>query len=110
MADIQQFVQQWISFDGNEKSSTQSFWNGLLHDVLDIEKPETLIQFEKTVELKHKSFIDGYIPSTGIIIEQKSPDINLDAQAKQSDGTLATLFEQPNAITTGCHAHKKADS
>lgn len=94
MADIQQFVQQWIGFTGNEKGNTQLFWLGLLRDVLGVDTSDNVIEFEKEVELKHKSFIDGYIPSTGIIIEQKSPDINLDAPAKQSDGTLATPFEQ----------------
>ncbi|MBR0035937.1 MAG: class I SAM-dependent DNA methyltransferase, partial [Synergistaceae bacterium] len=65
-----------------------------LRDVLGLEKPEEYIDFEKTVELSHKSFIDAYIPSTGIVIEQKSQSVNLDAPAKQSDGTLATPFEQ----------------
>ena len=94
MADIQHFIQRWLGFAGNEKSDTQLFWFGLLRDVLDVQTPDNIIQFEKPVELTHKSFIDGYIPSTGIIIEQKSPDINLDAQAKQSDGSLASPFEQ----------------
>lgn len=94
MADVQQFVHQWLGFSGNEKGNTQLFWIGLLRDVLGVDVPDDVIEFEKTVELKHMSFIDGYIPSTGIIIEQKSPDINLEAKAKQSDGTLATPFEQ----------------
>jgi len=80
--------------NGREKSDTQKFWLGLLRDVLGLEKPEEYIDFEKTVELSHKSFIDAYIPSTGIVIEQKSQSVNLDAPAKQSDGTLATPFEQ----------------
>ena len=94
MADIQLFVQHWTGFTGYEKGNTQLFWLGLLRDVLGVDTSDSIIEFEKTVELKHKSFIDGYIPSTGIIIEQKSPDINLDAPAKQSDGSLATPFEQ----------------
>lgn len=80
--------------NGREKSDTQKFWLGLLRDILDLEKPEEYIDFEKTVELSHKSFIDAYIPSTGIVIEQKSQSVNLDAPAKQSDGTLTTPFEQ----------------
>ena len=79
---------------GREKSDTQKFWLGLFRDVLCLERPEECIEFEKTVELSHKSFIDAYIPSTGIVIEQKSQNVNLDAPAKQSDGTLATPFEQ----------------
>ena len=93
MADIQLFIHRWLN-PGSEKGNTQLFWIGLLRDVLDVQTPDDFIQFEKPVELKHKSFIDAYIPSTGIIIEQKSPDINLDSPAKQSDGTMASPFEQ----------------
>ena len=53
-----------------------------------------LIEFEKRVELVHKSFIDAYIPKTRAIIEQKSFDVALDKAAKQSDGTFKTPFEQ----------------
>ena len=86
-------IQNWLD-RGNEKSDTQIFWLELLRDVLGLQQPETFIEFEKKVELSHISFIDAYIPSTGIIIEQKSSDVNLDASAKQSDGTYATPFEQ----------------
>ena len=79
---------------GNEKSDTQKFWLGLLRDILGISQPEEYIEFEKRVELTHISFIDAYIPSTGIVIEQKSREINLDLPAKQSDGTIMTPFEQ----------------
>ena len=78
----------------SEKSDTQKFWLGLLRDVLCLERPEDYIEFEKPVELSHTSFIDCYIPSTGIIIEQKSQSVNLDAPARQSDGTTATPYEQ----------------
>ncbi|MBQ6774012.1 MAG: class I SAM-dependent DNA methyltransferase [Synergistaceae bacterium] len=77
-----------------EKSNTQIFWLGLLRDVLGLEQPENYIEFEKRVELHHMSFIDAYIPSTGIIIEQKSSDVNLDTPIKQSDGSTLTPYEQ----------------
>ena len=87
------FSEHWQD-RGNEKSDTQLFWLELLRDILGLNFPEQFIEFEKRVELSHVSFIDAYIPSTGIIIEQKSRDVNLDLPAKQSDGTLATPFEQ----------------
>lgn len=87
------FYERWKD-KGDEKSDTQTFWFELIQDVLHINNPGKYIEFEKRVELSHVSFIDAYIPSTGIIIEQKSVDVNLDAKAKQSDGTLATPFEQ----------------
>ena len=90
---IKNFVERWLN-RGDEKSDTQKFWLEFLRDVLNAENPTELIDFEKRVELAHKSFIDGYIPSTRIIIEQKSFDVNLDKAVKQSDGTYLTPFEQ----------------
>ena len=87
------FSQRWHD-KGDEKSDTQSFWNELLQDVLGIENPTRYIDFEKRVELRHVSFIDAYIPSTRIVIEQKSSDIDLDKPQTQSDGTTFTPFEQ----------------
>lgn len=78
----------------SEKSDTQKFWLRLLREVLRLERPEDYIEFEKPVELVHKSFIDAYIPSTGIVIEQKSSNVSLDTANKQSDGILATPYEQ----------------
>ncbi|MBQ7594355.1 MAG: class I SAM-dependent DNA methyltransferase [Synergistaceae bacterium] len=94
MGNIKEFCQRWTNRPINEKSDTQTFWNELLHDVLDVETPGEVIDYEKRVELEHVSFIDGYIPSTGIIIEQKSPNVNLDASAKQSDGSVIAPFNQ----------------
>lgn len=87
------FSQRWLS-NGDEKSNTQSFWNELLHDVLGIDNPTKYICFEKHVDIKHVSFIDAYIPSTKIIIEQKSQDIDLNKPQIQSDGTALTPFQQ----------------
>ena len=93
MNKAENFYKYWLN-RGDEKSDTQAFWSGLLRDILDIAQPEKFIEFEKRVEIKHVNFIDAYIPSTGIIIEQKSRDINLDSPAKQSDGNFLTPYEQ----------------
>ena len=90
---VKDFIERWQSA-GDEKGETQKFWLELLRDVLNIEKPEEFVRFEKRVALEHVCFIDAYVPSTGIIIEQKSSTVNLDMPAKQSDGTFATPFEQ----------------
>ena len=90
---IKNFIERWLN-RGDEKSDTQKFWLEFLRDVLNAENPTELIDFEKRVELAHKSFIDGYIKSTRVLIEQKSFDVNLDKAAKQSDGTFMTPFEQ----------------
>ena len=93
MIQVKNFIERWQNV-GDEKGETQKFWLELLRDVLNIEKPEDFIKFEKRVALEHVSYIDAYVPSTGIIIEQKSAVVNFDTPAKQSDGTFATPFEQ----------------
>ncbi|MBR0249874.1 MAG: hypothetical protein IJQ77_02225 [Synergistaceae bacterium] len=90
---MSEFSERWQNID-NEKSYTQKFWLSLIRDILGHDYPEQYIQFEKKIKLSHMSYIDAYIPSTGIIIEQKAPDVNLDVPAKQSDGTMATPFQQ----------------
>ena len=91
--EILRFVDFWKNH-GDERSDTQLFWLQLLRDVLDIERPEELITFEKKVSLEHTSFIDAYVPSTRTLIEQKSSDINLDKTITQSDGQTLTPFQQ----------------
>ena len=44
--------------------------------------------------LDHTSFIDGYIPSTHVLIEQKSIDKDLKKGIRQSDGSLLSPFQQ----------------
>ena len=80
MADILSQQQDTL----NEKSDTQTFWLTLIRDVFGVINPEDYIQFEKRVLIDNIGFIDAYIPSTGIIIEQKSPGKNLDAAFSQA--------------------------
>ena len=54
------------------KLSDQTFWLTLLSDVLGVEDVGNFITFEEQVKLDHTSFIDGIIPSTHVLIEQKS--------------------------------------
>lgn len=89
----EQFSKTWAN-RGSEKQETHPFWTSLLRDVFGIEKPEEYIKFEVPVLLDHTSFIDGHIPSSKVLIEQKSLDIDLNTPAKQSDGQLLTPFEQ----------------
>lgn len=87
------FYENWKG-RGDEKSETHNFWIELLRSVLGVENPESFIEFEKRVQLGHTSFIDGYIPSTKVLIEQKSIDIDLKKAYKQSDGNVLTPFQQ----------------
>ena len=79
---------------GYEKGQSQTFWLTLLSDVLGVEDVSDFITFEEQVKLDHTSFIDGIIPSTHVLIEQKSIDKNLKAAIKQSDGSLLSPFQQ----------------
>lgn len=87
------FAEDW-KYRGDEKSDSQSFWLSLCRDILGIAEPEKFIFFEERVKLDHTSFIDGHIPSTHVLIEQKKRGLNLRAPIRQSDGTLLNPFQQ----------------
>ena len=87
------FVERWKG-RGYEKGDSQVFWIELLHDVLGVERPTDIISFESQVHLSHTSFIDAYISSTKVLIEQKSIDKDLRKPIPQSDGTMLTPFQQ----------------
>ena len=78
---------------GDEKQETQRFWIELLTKVFGIDG-STAISFEVPVKLDHTSFIDGYIESTRVLIEQKGRDIDLRRGYKQSDGSMLTPYQQ----------------
>lgn len=92
-AAARKFAEDW-SGRGDEKQDTQVFWIALLQHVFGVERPTEFIQFEKPVQLSHKSFIDGYIPQTKVLIEQKGKDIKLKHAYKQSDGSSLTPYQQ----------------
>ena len=87
------FAEHWAG-KGYEKGESQIFWTTLLNQVFGIEHPEQFITFEQQVHLDHTSFIDGFIPSTHVMIEQKSLGKDLGAPIKQSDGSLLSPFQQ----------------
>lgn len=92
-AAIKKFVDAWKE-RGDEKQDTQSFWLSLLRNVYDVDDPASYIQFEKQVQLSHQSYIDGYIPTTKVLIEQKSADVDLRKGQRQSDGSMLSPFGQ----------------
>ena len=99
-AAARRFVETWKG-RGYEKGDTQSFWYQLLHDIFGIEVPANFIQFELPVHLKNTKFIDAYIPSTRVIIEQKELKKDLDTAGKQSDGDKLTPYEQAQRYIGG---------
>ena len=88
-----EFAAHWEG-KGYEKGESQIFWTTLLNQVFGIEHPETFIIYEHQVKLDHTSFIDGFIPTTKVMIEQKSLGKNLGEGIKQSDGSVLNPFQQ----------------
>lgn len=88
-----QFAAHWAT-RGDEKQDTQSFWLSLLQSVYGVEGPAQFIQFEVPVKLDHVSYIDGFIPATRVLIEQKSANVDLRRGSRQSDGSMLTPYQQ----------------
>lgn len=89
-----EFAEFWKD-KGYEKGQSQQFWTALLSNVFGIVEPEKFIEFEDQVHIdKNTGFIDAYIPTTKVLIEQKSIDKDLRKGIRQSDGTLLTPFQQ----------------
>ena len=79
----------------NEIQITQKFWLNLLRTVYGVENVEEFIDFEAKVRVDGKSKrIDGLIPSTKVLIEQKKRGIALDHKINQSDNLELTPYEQ----------------
>ena len=87
------FAAKWKD-RGSERGECQPFWLDLLRNVFGVVDPESYICFEVKPDLDSKKFIDGYIESTHVLIEQKSIDVDLDEAVEQSDGTKLTAFQQ----------------
>ena len=89
-----EFAEYWKD-KGDEKQETARFWIELLGKVLGVESPTKFIEFEKPVIVeKNQKYIDGYIPSTKVLIEQKGSHIKLGKTAVQSDGEKLTPYGQ----------------
>lgn len=99
-----QFVKDWAG-KGYEKGETSRFWIALLQNVYGIQDATKFIEFELPVKtiLKEKGsdFIDGYIASTKVLIEQKGSKINLSEKHRQSDGSELTPFQQARRYAAG---------
>ena len=99
-----QFVQDW-SGKGYEKGETSRFWIALLQNVFGIPDATKFMEFELPVKtiLKEKGsdYIDGYIPSTKVLIEQKGSKIDLSAKYRQSDGSELTPYQQARRYAAG---------
>ena len=89
-----EFAERWKG-RGYERGESQPFWIDLLSNVYGIETPTNgFITFEDHRMVDSSNFIDGRIPSTKVLIEQKSLGKDLRAGIRQSDGSLLNPFQQ----------------
>ena len=99
------FSEDWKD-KGYEKGESQKFWLDLLCNVFGIKDFANFIYFENQIKEKFTdktitNFIDIYIPSTNVMIEQKSIDKDLREPIRQSDGTLLNPFQQARKYISG---------
>jgi len=98
------FVKEW-SGKGYEKGETQRFWLSLLHNIFGIDDPTRIMEFELPVKTitkeKGSDFIDAYITTTKVLIEQKGSHVDLNTKAKQSDGAELTPYQQARRYAAG---------
>lgn len=89
------FAERWKG-RGYERGESQLFWADLLTNVYGIEDLPSFIRYEERVTsmVDSTNFIDGHIPSTRVLIEQKSTDKDLRAPVPQSEGGKLTPFQQ----------------
>ncbi|MBQ3992109.1 MAG: class I SAM-dependent DNA methyltransferase, partial [Bacteroidaceae bacterium] len=89
-----EFAERWRG-RGYERGESQSFWLDLLSNVFGIETPtDGFIRFEDHRMVDASNFIDARIPSTRVLIEQKSLGKDLRKGILQSDGSMLNPFQQ----------------
>ena len=131
------FSKHWEG-KGSELRDTATFWTEFFQRVLEVPNAFDFAEFEKPVRVagryngpnlshpvhpaqsqlelpmrpsKHKSTVktmDVYIPSSKVIIEQKSYGNSLDEAIAQSDGEVLTPLEQAIRYNNGLPSSEKA--
>ncbi len=89
------FAERWKG-RGYERGESQLFWADLLSNVYGVEDLPSFIRYEEQVSsmVDSTNFIDGHIPSTRVLIEQKSINKDLRKGIPQSDGSVLNPFQQ----------------
>ena len=90
------FVDYWQAAEGSEEAESRTFWLELFEDVLGVRNAKRVLKFEHRVQGRK---IDVFHEDVGVLIEQKSRGINLDApepRGKEKSGAprLVTPYEQ----------------
>lgn len=75
------FVERWKKEKGNEEEQSRSFWIEFAQDILGIENPTHVLEFERKVKGRK---IDVFYEDMGVLIEQKSRGVDLDKKSERS--------------------------
>ena len=89
-----EFAERWKG-RGYERGESQLFWADLLTKVYGVENLPEFIRYEEQVAsmVDSTNFIDVHIPSTKVLIEQKSIDIDLRKPVKKGDGYITPFLQ-----------------
>ncbi len=99
------FAEYWQN-KGDEKSDTPSFWFMLLREIFGVQEPEKILEFEKRVKDETTNFIDCYIDSTKVMIEQKTLGKDLRKGIKQAYSSVLSSFQQAKRYITNLPVSK----
>ena len=104
-----EFSARWEG-KGDEKQETALFWIDLLQNVLGVENPTSIIQFEKPVVIeKNTKFIDGFISDTfencGLLGKTKASQFI----ASSGEDLVKKLEKNPSFVFTLIQKFNKPD-
>ena len=88
------FALRWKG-KGYERGESQLFWADLLTSVYGVENLPDFLRYEEQVAsmVDSTNFIDVHIPSTKVLIEQKSINIDLRKPVKKGDGYITPFLQ-----------------
>ena len=88
------FASRWEG-KGYERGESQLFWADLLTSVYGVEDLPGFLRYEEQVAsmVDSTNFIDVHIPSTKVLIEQKSINIDLRKPVKRGDGYITPFLQ-----------------
>lgn len=89
-----EFAARWEG-KGYERGESQLFWADLLTNVFGVENLPGFLRYEEQVTsmVDSTNFIDVHIPSTKVLIEQKSINIDLRKPVKRGDGYITPFLQ-----------------
>ena len=93
-AAAEAFAKRWEG-KGYERGESQLFWADLLTNVYGVENLPDFLRYEERVAsmVDSTNFIDVHIPSTKVLIEQKSINIDLRKAVKKGDGYITPFLQ-----------------